>query len=152
VGFSAWAVLKLRAEQGPPAGQDAGSLEPAARQRVNANQHILLRGGTIVAMDPGVGDLATGDVLIQGKRIVAVGRDLKAPGGAQIIDAVSTIAIPGFVDCHRHSWSAQFRRIIPDGLIQSLHGDAAQRLCAPITDPSISPRLMLPIVSSPARS
>jgi cytosine/adenosine deaminase-related metal-dependent hydrolase len=30
---------------------------------------------------------------------------------------VSTIVIPGFVDCHRHSWSAQFRRIIPDGLI-----------------------------------
>jgi hypothetical protein len=70
--------LKLRAEQGPPAGQDAGSLETAARQRVNANQHILLRGGTIVTMDPGVGDLAKGDVLIQGKKIVAVGRDLKA--------------------------------------------------------------------------
>ena len=58
-----------------------------------------------------------GDVHIQGKHIVAVGRDLKVPAGAQVIDAAGTILIPGFVDCHRHSWSAQFRRIIPDGLI-----------------------------------
>ena len=107
----------LRAAQGAPTRQDAGTLEPAARQRVNPNQHLLLRGGTIVTMDPAVGDFAPGDVLIQGKRIVAVGRNLKAPGGAQIIDAGNTIVIPGFVDCHRHSWSAQFRRIIPDGLI-----------------------------------
>jgi 5-methylthioadenosine/S-adenosylhomocysteine deaminase len=105
------------AEQRPPARQDAGTLEPAARRRANANQHIVLRGGTIVTMDPVVGDFARGDVLIQGKKIVAVGRDLKAPAGAQIIDAGNTIVIPGFVDCHRHSWSAQFRRIIPDGLI-----------------------------------
>jgi len=66
---------------------------------------------------PEGGDFAKGDVHIQGKRIVAVGRDLKAPAGAQIIDAAGTVVIPGFVDCHRHSWSAQFRRIIPDGLI-----------------------------------
>jgi cytosine/adenosine deaminase-related metal-dependent hydrolase len=111
-----WLRLSLRA-QGSGGRQDAGTLEPVARQRVSANQHILLRGGTVVTMDPTVGDFARGDVLIQGKMIVAVGRDLKAPRGAQIIDAVNTIVIPGFVDCHRHSWSAQFRRIIPDGLI-----------------------------------
>ena len=88
-----------------------------AAQRVNPTHHILLRGATIITMDPAVGDFPRGDLHIQGKHIVEVGRDLKAPAGAEVIDAAGTILIPGFIDCHRHSWSAQFRRIIPDGLI-----------------------------------
>jgi hypothetical protein len=33
------------------------------------------------------------------------------PAGAQVIDAQDTIIVPGFVDCHRHSWEAQLRCI-----------------------------------------
>jgi len=97
--------------------QDGGTLEPAWRAPVNPTRHILLRGGTIITMDQALGDFARGDVHIQGKHIVDVGRSLRAPASAEVIDATGTILIPGFVDCHRHSWSAQFRRIIPDGLI-----------------------------------
>lgn len=97
--------------------EDAGTLAPAARAPVNPARHLVLRGGTIITMDPALGDLAVGDVHIQGPHIVEVGRNLKAPASAEVIDAAGTILIPGFVDCHRHSWSAQFRRIIPDGLI-----------------------------------
>ena len=110
-------VRTLGAAQRSATNQDGGTLEPAARVRVNPTHHILLRGATIITMDPAVGDFARGDLHIQGKHIVEVGRDLKAPAGAEVIDAAGTILIPGFVDCHRHSWSAQFRRIIPDGLI-----------------------------------
>ena len=97
--------------------QDGGALEPAWRAVVNPARHMVLRGGTIITMDPGLGDFATGDVHIQGTRIVEVGRNLRVPAGADVIDAAGTILIPGFVDCHRHSWSAQFRRLIPDGVI-----------------------------------
>ncbi len=31
-----------------------------------------------------------------------------------MIDASNTIVIPGLVDCHRHSWEAQLRRINPN--------------------------------------
>ena len=110
-------VRSLGAAQRPATGQDAGTLQPAARTPVNSTHHILLRGGTIITMDPALGDFAKGDIHIQGKHIVEVGRDLRAPAGAEVIDAVGTILIPGFVDCHRHSWSATFRQIIPDGLI-----------------------------------
>ena len=82
-----------------------------------SRQPILLRGGTIVSMDPKVGDFARGDVLIDGKKIVSVGDQVKAPPQAQVIDATNTIIIPGFVDAHRHSWEGQLRRIIPDGAI-----------------------------------
>ena len=109
----------LRAAQRPATDQDGGTMLPASRVPVNATHHILLRGGTIITMDPALGDFAKGDIHIQGKHIVEVGRDLKVPAGAQVIDAAGTILLPGFVDCHRHSWSAQFRRMIPDGLISN---------------------------------
>ena len=67
----------------------------------------------IISMDAKIGDIAKGDVLIEGKKIVAVGGDLKA-AGAQVIDASNAILIPGFVDCHRHSWEGQLRRINPN--------------------------------------
>ncbi len=77
------------------------------------NRRILLKGGTVVSMDPKVGNLVQGDVLIQGKTIAAVGANLPAQG--EVIDASNTILIPGFIDCHRHAWEGVLRRIIPDG-------------------------------------
>ena len=52
---------------------DAGTLERVWRQAPATRQPILLKGGTIVSMDPKVGDFAKGDVLIDGKKIVSVG-------------------------------------------------------------------------------
>ena len=82
-------------------------------QTARPNRRILLKGGTVVSMDPKVGDFVKGDVLIQGKKIAAVGTNLSGPG--EVIDASNTIVIPGFVDCHRHSWEGVLRRIIPNG-------------------------------------
>jgi len=83
------------------------------RRTFDSNRRMLLKGGTIVSMDPSVGDFVKGDVLIQGKKIAAVGANLQSSG--EVIDASNTIVIPGFVDCHRHSWEGVLRRIIPDG-------------------------------------
>src|SRR5262245_27196044 len=105
------------AAQRPSTAEDAGTLERSWREGPATRQPILLRGGTIVSMDSKVGDLAKGDVLIEGKKITAVAADVKAPPQAQVIDASNTIVIPGFVDAHRHSWEGQLRRIIPDGPI-----------------------------------
>src|ERR1051325_8974210 len=96
---------------------DAGTLERLWRDATAPRRPILLKGGTIVSMDPAVGDFAKGDVLIEGKKIAAVGDQVKAPAQVEVIDATNTIIIPGFVDSHRHSWEGQLRRIIPDGAI-----------------------------------
>ena len=104
------------AGQRPPAEDDAGTLERIWRQSAAPNQRILLKGGTVVSMDPKVGDFVKGDVLIEGKKIVSVAAAIPA-AQAQVIDAANTIIIPGFVDAHRHSWEGQLRRIIPDGAI-----------------------------------
>jgi len=110
-------LLPRGAEAGPRPQNDeaAGTLDRAWRQNTALNQRLLLQGGTVVSMDPQVGDLVKGDVLIEGKKIVSVAGEIKPPQRAQIIDASNTIVIPGFVDAHRHSWEGQLRRIIPDG-------------------------------------
>ncbi|WBB95198.1 amidohydrolase family protein [Solwaraspora sp. WMMA2080] len=77
----------------------------------------LFSGGAVVTMDPTIGDLASGDVLISGDRIVAVGTDLRShpeAAGATVVDTTGGIVCPGFVDTHRHAWQAQLRRSIPD--------------------------------------
>jgi 5-methylthioadenosine/S-adenosylhomocysteine deaminase len=80
---------------------------------VDPKHRVLFKGGTIVSMDAKLGDLAQGDLLIEGKKIAAIAPSLDA-AGAQVIDARDTIIVPGFVDCHRHSWEAPLRRINPN--------------------------------------
>jgi 5-methylthioadenosine/S-adenosylhomocysteine deaminase len=100
-------------------GSDAAAADEAAVRRfagqraVDPKHRILLKGGTIISMDPKVGDLVRGDVLIEGKKIIAVAPEVKV-GGAQVIDARDTIVMPGLIDCHRHAWEAQLRRINPN--------------------------------------
>src|SRR5262245_63496802 len=83
----------------PPQFKQPDIVESVSRRSGDPNRRILLRGGTIVSMDPKVGDFVKGDVLIQGKKIAAVGPNLQASG--EVIDAANTILIPGFIDCHQ---------------------------------------------------
>ena len=79
--------------------------------------HILLKGSCVLSPDPNVGDLEQADVLIEGSRIVAIQPNLKAT--AEVIDAANMIAMPGFVDTHRHIWEGPLRNILPNGLLSS---------------------------------
>ena len=115
--LAAGPLLTARVASAQRPAEDAGTLDRIWRQGSPPGQAILLKGGTVVSMDPKVGDFVKGDVLIQGKKITAVAGEVKAPAQAQVIDASNTIVIPGFVDAHRHSWEGQLRRIIPDGPI-----------------------------------
>ena len=47
-------------------------------------------------------DIPNGSILIQDGKIAAVGADLTAPEGAEVIDAGGRIVSPGFVDAHTH--------------------------------------------------
>ncbi|WP_405765194.1 amidohydrolase family protein [Streptomyces sp. NBC_00080] len=83
------------------------------RRRPADRRRILFTGATVVTMDPDLGVVDGGDLLVEGDTITAVGRDLAA-GDAVVVDATGTLLAPGFVDTHRHAWEAQLRRIMPD--------------------------------------
>ena len=77
------------------------------------NGRTLFKGGTIVTMDPKVPNLSTGDVLVDGGRIGAVGVNLQAED-AEVIDATGSIVMPGLIDAHHHMWLGVMRRMMPD--------------------------------------
>jgi cytosine/adenosine deaminase-related metal-dependent hydrolase len=79
-------------------------------------RRYLIRGGAVMSMDPKVGDFAEADVLVEGNRIAAVGRNLQA-GGAAVIEAGGRIVMPGFVDTHHHLFETALRSYLADGLL-----------------------------------
>lgn len=78
-----------------------------------AQRRTLIRGGTILTMDPGIGDLGEGDLLIDGETIAAVAPRIDADD-CEVIDARDMIVLPGFVDTHRHVWQTQLRTVAVD--------------------------------------
>lgn len=83
------------------------------RTDFRADRAVLFRGGTILTMDDALGELH-GDLLVVGDAISAIGPDLEAPDGAEIVDATDHILMPGFVDGHRHCWQGSLRRLITE--------------------------------------
>jgi 5-methylthioadenosine/S-adenosylhomocysteine deaminase len=77
----------------------------------------LIRGGHILTMDPALGDLPDGDVLIEDGAIVAVAPRIDT-ANAEVIDAVGTIVLPGLIDTHRHLWQGALGQIAADWTMQ----------------------------------
>ena len=63
-------------------------------------------------MDPDVGEIPNGDVLVEDGGIVDVGRGLEV-SDAEEVDATGMIVMPGFVDTHRHTWQTPVRGVLP---------------------------------------
>src|SRR6476469_9636055 len=82
----------------------------------------LLRGGIVVSMDPVIGDLSRGDVLIEDGRIAAVAVTIDA-AGAEVVDAAGKIVLPGFIDTHRHTWQTPVRGVLPCCTLDAYFGD-----------------------------
>ena len=62
---------------------------------------IVVRGAKVWTLGP-EGTLDPGTIILEGEKVKAVGRDLAAPAGAQVIDATGLTVVPGFVDAHSH--------------------------------------------------
>ena len=103
-GLNLFAARPAAADNGPPS--DMG--RPGRR--------IIIRGGSVMSMDPQVGDFPRADVLIEGKKILAVGRNLFA-GNAAEIDARGRIVMPGFIDTHHHQFETALRSFLADGVL-----------------------------------
>ncbi|PYN31237.1 MAG: amidohydrolase, partial [Candidatus Rokuibacteriota bacterium] len=79
-------------------------------------RRYIIRGGSVLSMDPKVGDFAQADVLVQGKKILAVGPNLHA-GDTDVIDARGRIVMPGFIDTHHHQFETALRSFLTNGIL-----------------------------------
>src|SRR5689334_22522149 len=63
----------------------------------NAGMRYVIRGGAVLSMDAAVGDFAAADVLVEGKKIVAIAPSIDVRDAA-VIEAKGSIVMPGFID------------------------------------------------------
>ncbi|WP_066961411.1 amidohydrolase family protein [Rhizorhabdus dicambivorans] len=82
----------------------------------------LIKHAFVVSVDPSIGDIDGGDILIENGVISAVGISIEAEG-AEPIDATGCIAIPGFVDTHRHFWEGALRSSTADWALLDFAGN-----------------------------
>jgi 5-methylthioadenosine/S-adenosylhomocysteine deaminase len=77
----------------------------------SSGRPLLFQNATVLSMDPAIGVVEGGDVLVRDGRIDKVGRGLsaQAPDDAVVIDASFGILMPGMVDTHRHMWQTALR-------------------------------------------
>ncbi|HZU63733.1 MAG TPA: amidohydrolase family protein [Novosphingobium sp.] len=97
----------------PAAGLDAAPAKPRAAPTApwleepfpstyapRARHDVLIAHATV--LDGAGGRLDDGDVLLQNGRVVALGHGLKAPPGAETVDAHGRWVTPGLIDVHSH--------------------------------------------------
>ena len=86
------------------AGMLPAAQNNATEKRPNPRR-TLIRGADVLTMDAQRGELKASDVLIDGGRIVEIGKGLSA-ANASVVNAAGMILMPGLVDGHRHTWQA----------------------------------------------
>ena len=79
-----------------------------ASHAIAADDRVLIKNGYVMTMNAQDQDWPDADVLIEDRRIVAVGENLPSQG-AQVIDARGGYVLPGFVDAHNHLWVTTMR-------------------------------------------
>jgi cytosine/adenosine deaminase-related metal-dependent hydrolase len=86
---------------------------------------MIIKGGSIITMDPGIPDLPRGDVVIEGDRIAAIAPSIPTPDGAAVIEAGDMIVMPGLINAHLHTWQSALRGVAADWTVakymQAMH-------------------------------
>jgi imidazolonepropionase-like amidohydrolase len=75
------------------------ALAPTAAQQ--KSNEVFIQNATILTVTQGT--IENGSILIRDGKIAAVGKGLKAPAGATVIDATGKYVMPGIIDEHSHS-------------------------------------------------
>ncbi len=63
---------------------------------------VAIVGGTLLTMSS-AGAIEKGTLVIEGRRIRAIGGDVRVPAGATVIDAAGRYVMPGIIDTHSHT-------------------------------------------------
>lgn len=104
VGLSAPAIISARPAQ---ARETAPTPLPERGE-------YLIKGGMLITVDDALGNIEGGDIHVRNGEIVAIGKDIEAPG-AEVIDASKMIVMPGMIDTHFHIWTSIARNMLAPG-------------------------------------
>ena len=77
----------------------------------------LLRNGTVLSFGyetQSIKVLHNASILVVGDEITAVGKNVEAPAGAEVVDLTGKIVTPGFINTHSHMWQTAHRTLGPN--------------------------------------
>lgn len=94
------ALLLVGAVMGSAQTKFPFETEAHRKPTISTNGDVLIKGGRILTVTKGV--IERGDILIRKGKIVAIGANVGAPAGVQVIDATGKVITPGIVDGHVH--------------------------------------------------
>ena len=114
------------------ASATALSALPLGAVAAAATTDVTIKNARIVSMDPAIGDLRRGDVVVSGGKIRQVGVNLTAAG--RVIDGTNFIVMPGLVNCMDHMWTSVFKGLVGDNATVSYTG--AKVALGPYTTPA----------------
>jgi imidazolonepropionase-like amidohydrolase len=91
--------IELTPAQSPSAGSQIRS-QPAAAEPLVDSRPVFISNATILTITHGT--IERGSILIRNGKILEVGKNLKPPADALIVDATGQFVMPGIIDCHSH--------------------------------------------------
>jgi cytosine/adenosine deaminase-related metal-dependent hydrolase len=102
-------------------------------------RQLLIKAGQILTLDPQLGTLPAGDILIEGSRIIQVAPEITLPAGwrGEVIDASGMLVTPGLVDNHRHLWQSLIRGASANHTFGQYFTHALQKLSGRFTPEDI---------------
>jgi len=68
----------------------------------------------------GASMIETATVVVEDGTIIAVGPDVSIPDGAETVDGSGATLLPGFIDCHTHTWGDALERAAVFGVTTEL--------------------------------
>ncbi|HJR34466.1 MAG TPA: dihydroorotase [Gemmatimonadales bacterium] len=96
---------------------------------------LLIRGGRVI--DPSRGTDGVADLYLKDGKIEAVGRNIPAQPGAEVLDATGKVVAPGLIDLHVHFREPGFEHAetIATGALSAVAGGFTAVCAMPNTDP-----------------
>jgi dihydroorotase len=112
---------------------------------------LLLKGGRILC--PATNKDETGDILIQGAKIAALGGKLEA-GDAKVVDCSGLVVAPGLIDLHVHLREPghEYKETIATGSAAAAAGGFSAVCCMPNTEPVNDTRAVTEMILEKAQA
>ncbi|MBQ9625049.1 MAG: dihydroorotase [Clostridia bacterium] len=111
---------------------------------------ILIKNGKVV--NP-LGKSGSLDILIEGKKIAKIEKDIKAEEGVKIIDATNLTVMPGLVDMHVHLREPgyEYKEDILSGTRAAVAGGVTSVVCMPNTNPVLDNAALIDYIYNRAK-
>ena len=114
--------------------------------------NLLIKNGRVIDPSQGIDD--TLDVAVENGLVKEIGKGLKAPAGAEIIDAAGKYVVPGLVDMHVHlrDPGLEYKEDIVSGTRAAAAGGFTSVACMPNTKPVIDNKAVASYIIAKSRA